>query len=63
MKTDVKNHVKCYKVCQRIKVDTSRPTGLLQPLLILEKPSLDISMDFIEGLPKFQGFEVILWLL
>lgn len=31
----------------------------IQPLLILNKPWLDISMDFITGLPKSQGFEVI----
>ena len=34
MKTDVKNHIKCCEVCQRIKVDTSRLAGLLQPLPI-----------------------------
>ena len=60
MKSDVKNRIKCYEVCQRIKVDTNKPTGLLQPLPIPEKPWLEISMDFIEGLPKFEGFEVIL---
>ena len=32
----------------------------MQPLLILEKPWFDISMDFIKGLPKSQGFEAIL---
>ena len=41
-------------------MDTSRPTGLLQPLPIPEKPSLDVSMDFIEGLLKSHRFEVIL---
>ena len=59
MVKDVKLHVQCCEVCQRVKVSTSKPTGLLQPLSVLDKPWLDISMDFIEGLPKSHGYEVI----
>ena len=60
MKTDVKRHVKHYEVCQRIKVETTRPRGLLQPLPIPSKPWTDISLDFINSLPKSHGFEVIM---
>lgn len=36
------------------------PTGLLQLLLILDQVLDDITMDFIEGLPKSQVFNSIL---
>jgi hypothetical protein len=35
------------------------PVGLLQPLPILDRPWLSISMDFIEGLPLSQGYSII----
>jgi hypothetical protein len=34
--------------------------GLLQPLPIPFAPFIDISMDFIDGLPKLEGKKVIL---
>ena len=60
MKSDVKNHVKQFEVCQRIKVETTRLEGLLQPLPISYKPWIDISLDFVDNLPKSHGFKVVL---
>ena len=60
MKKDIKEHIKNCETCQRIKVDTIKPAGLLQPLSIPDKPWLDISMDLITGLPKSQVYDVIL---
>ena len=52
MGTDLKKLVREYDVCQRLKNETCFPVGLLQPLVIPTRPWLDISMDFVEGLPK-----------
>ena len=60
MKFAIKDHIRCCEVCQRTKSDTSKPAGLLQPLPIPDRPWLDISLDFIEGLPKSHGQDVIL---
>ena len=39
-------------ICHKLKRETCFPVGLLQPLSILEKPWLDVSIDYVEGLPK-----------
>ena len=52
MKTDIKAFVRECDVCQRIKSETSTPAGLLQPLEIPTTPWIDVSLDFVEGLPK-----------
>ncbi|XP_020200029.1 uncharacterized protein [Aegilops tauschii subsp. strangulata] len=46
--------------CQRNKTETLRPAGLLQPLEVPSQVWADISMDFIEGLPKVGSKSVIL---
>jgi hypothetical protein len=47
-------------LCQQAKHEHTNPSGLLQPLPVLEWPWAAIKMDFIEGLPKSDGCEVIL---
>ena len=52
---DVQQHVRNCSTCQSCKYDSIASPGLLQPLPIPTQVWHDISMDFIEGLPKSFG--------
>lgn len=60
MKNDRCKFVENFEVYQRNKVQSLSPASLLQPSPIPEQIWEDISMDLIKGLPKSQGFSVIL---
>lgn len=60
MKQDVESFVKQCAICQHNKHANAHPMGLLQPLPIPEGAWQDLSMDFIEGLPRSEGFTIIL---
>ena len=51
LKRDVAEYVAIFDTCQRVKVEHQRPTGLLQPMKILEWKWEEVGMDFIVGLP------------
>jgi hypothetical protein len=59
-RTLVQDWVRSCEVCQRNKTESLRPAGLLQPLEVPSQVWADVSMDFIEGLPKVGGKSVIL---
>ena len=59
MKGSIKKYIRECDICQRSKYETTRPAGFLQPLPIPGQVWKDISMDFIEGLPKSWGKSVI----
>jgi hypothetical protein len=60
LKTAVFNFVKQCQICQQAKHEHCRLPGLLVPLPVPKEAWIDISMDFIEGLPKSDGYTVIL---
>jgi len=60
MKGDVENYIKQCTTCQKAKHSLQHPMGLLQPLPVPEGIWQDLTMDFIEGLPKSKGYSVIL---
>jgi hypothetical protein len=60
MKGDVDSFVKQCGICQHSKHSNQHPFGPLQPLPIPTGVWKDLSMDFIEALPKSEGHTVIL---
>jgi hypothetical protein len=60
LKRDVTQFVQQCETCQKAKTERTRPGGLLQPLPIPQGAWQDVTMDFIEALPKSEGFDTIL---
>lgn len=60
MKTRVQSFMAECATCQQAKYLTLTPAGLLQVLPIPKKIWKHIAMDFIEGLPKSEGYDTIL---
>ncbi|GJV00617.1 ty3-gypsy retrotransposon protein [Tanacetum coccineum] len=60
MKKDIEKLVAECDICQWQKYSTMAPNGLLQPLNLPTRVWAEITMDFIDGLPKSEGCTVIL---
>ena len=59
MRKDVRKLVKKCETCLVSMSENVKYPGLLQPLVVLDSPWLDISMDFIEGLSLYNGFSIV----
>lgn len=60
MKENVHQFVQHCPNCQLNKAEHTASPGLLQPLPIPVEAWLSVGMDFITGLPKSKGFEVVM---
>jgi hypothetical protein len=63
MKDDVAKFVAHSDICQRVKIEHKKPSGLLQPLPIPEWKWKDISMDFINGLSRTPRGNDSIWVI
>jgi ribosomal protein L21E len=63
LKRHVAAHVAECDVCQRVKAEHQRPTGLLHPLKIPEWKWEEIGMDFIDGLPRTPAEYDSIWVI
>ena len=50
-------------VCQKVKIEHQKPSGILQPLEIPKWKWKGISMDFVMGLPKAQASFDAIWVI
>nr|GFB97984.1 DNA/RNA polymerases superfamily protein [Tanacetum cinerariifolium] len=63
MKTDVAMFVSKCLICQQVKIEHQRASGLLQPLDIPVWKWDEISMDFVTGLPRTQRRHDAIWVV
>jgi hypothetical protein len=60
LRSAVEEFIKQCSICQHTKHEHTKPAGKLQPLPIPQVPWQDVTMDFVEGLPKSEGYDSIL---
>ena len=60
MRKDIEQYLRNCHVCKRAKASRDAYNGLLQPLPVPERPWVDLTMDFVVGLPKSRGYDAIL---
>lgn len=61
LRQGVDSNVSQCQIFRQAKHTHTKPAGLLQPLPIPHSVWQDLSMDLVQGLPKYEGYNVILW--
>jgi hypothetical protein len=62
MRKGVDSYVRNCHTCQQNKATHGKIHGLFRPLEVPEQPWMDLSMDFIVGLPESEGFNAV-WVM
>lgn len=63
MNKEIADYVTRCGVCQQVKVDHQKPTGPLEPRLILEWKWDNIIMDFVLELPRGKKRNDAIWVI
>ena len=63
IKKEIAEWVSRCDTCQRVKAEHQRPSGLLQPLEIVEWKWEHIAMDFMVGLPRTKANHDAIWII
>ncbi|KAA3461588.1 DNA/RNA polymerases superfamily protein [Gossypium australe] len=63
MKKDISEFVSKCLICQQVKAEHQAPSGLLQPLMVLEWKWVRIYMDFLTGLPLTLKNKDVVWVV
>ena len=63
MKREIAEWVNKCDICQRVKAEHQRPSGLLQPLEIPEWKSEHLTMDFVVRLPRKKTNHDAIWII
>jgi hypothetical protein len=60
LKTIITEYIQACQLCQQAKPEHVKLPGLLQPLPIPSQAWQSVSLDFIEGFPKSNSYDVLL---
>src|SRR5215216_6050954 len=63
MKKDIAYFVACCDICNRVKAEHQKPTGLLQPLPVPQWKWDDVCMDFITVIPTTSRGNNAIWVV
>ena len=63
MKKDISNFMQECLICQQIKAEHKKPTGLLMPLSIPEWKWVHITVNFITGIPRSSQGHAAIWVV